>query len=399
MKIKIPSKTFLWGEYSALIGGSAGVLTSGPDFQLSIECITKQEHFADSEILNSKNRISKDFDLSTFKYAKDLFHPDSPAGLLLKESRNVDELPLWFNFSDPYDHKGGFGRSTAEFISMYILIQILSKDTKANSLNWESDLSNGDSVLFFNNFQNKFLSEIINLNESFELEENLEHLSKKGWLKYRSFFESKKNKPSGYDLVAQMSNLEIEFTQHEKLQSFQSSEPDKIQKYTEEQRDDLQQHKPETFKSKLTILQVHDHNIEISNLAFHLSFGILLFKTKIKIKTHEHLEALTFSDLSVLKTLSQSVSIAFQNQSSDVFIQNLKIFDGRLKDLKYQHHDSIILCEKISILKDVIYARGCGALGADVIAVCYNSKNSKDIILKIETEFNLIFIADIPGID
>ena len=81
--LKIPSKTFLLGEYAVLTGGPALVLAHPPFFSLK------------------KTNKPK------------LFHPKSPASLLMKKHG----LRQDFDFLDPHRGGGGFGGSTAEVIS------------------------------------------------------------------------------------------------------------------------------------------------------------------------------------------------------------------------------------------------------------------------------------------
>lgn len=81
----VPGKTFLVGEYAVLAGGSCLGLGTNPSFSI---------------VLN---------------FAKQTFHPDSPAGLYLRKNN----LPNFsHNFINPYG-VGGFGASTAEFIFSY----------------------------------------------------------------------------------------------------------------------------------------------------------------------------------------------------------------------------------------------------------------------------------------
>ncbi len=88
---RIPSKTFLLGEYVVLDGGPGLILTTPPYFTMQM------------------NQHLKCFSP---------FHPQSPAGLWLEKNADFfNEYHL--DFLDPHDGKGGFGSSGAEFISVY----------------------------------------------------------------------------------------------------------------------------------------------------------------------------------------------------------------------------------------------------------------------------------------
>ena len=81
MKINVPGKTFLVGEYAVLAGGSALGLATQPCFEISY---------------GGDNAVG--------------FHPESPAGRYLQ-----DHPTFSITMTDPYP--GGFGRSTAEYLA------------------------------------------------------------------------------------------------------------------------------------------------------------------------------------------------------------------------------------------------------------------------------------------
>jgi|GEM_PF-1227583 len=91
---KIPSKTFLVGEYAVLFGGDSLVLTHKPFF----ECLRGKQ---------------KSTDLNSSKDSTREFHKDSPAARLM----NAHGLVKDFDFIDPHFGGGGFGGSTAEVVA------------------------------------------------------------------------------------------------------------------------------------------------------------------------------------------------------------------------------------------------------------------------------------------
>lgn len=95
MKWRIPAKTFLLGEYSALAEGSAIILTTQPFFVLSI----------------------------TTNQSLDGIHPESPAGLWWNQCHHDQGL----NWTDPYDACGGLGASSAQFLGSYLASCHLAK--------------------------------------------------------------------------------------------------------------------------------------------------------------------------------------------------------------------------------------------------------------------------------
>lgn len=89
MKWTIPAKTFLVGEYAALEGGSAIILTTSPSFSLSL--VAGDAHSG--------------------------LHPESPAGQWWATHRIPNQSLAWH---DPYQGKGGLGASSAQFIGVYL---------------------------------------------------------------------------------------------------------------------------------------------------------------------------------------------------------------------------------------------------------------------------------------
>lgn len=100
LHLQVPGKTFLVGEYLALAGGPSIVATTFPCFDFSWVVTNARQ---DRRIQHS-------------------FHPKSPAGRLLDsfEPRLPGESNYAITFHDPHFGKGGLGASTAEFIGAWI---------------------------------------------------------------------------------------------------------------------------------------------------------------------------------------------------------------------------------------------------------------------------------------
>lgn len=88
MKWSIPAKTFFLGEYAAIAGGPAILLTTTPCFEVS---------------------------LSNEPGLKGI-HADSPAGRLWAQEANLNKGLLWH---DPYNGLGGMGASSAQWLGAY----------------------------------------------------------------------------------------------------------------------------------------------------------------------------------------------------------------------------------------------------------------------------------------
>lgn len=278
--IKIPSKSFLMGEYSVLSEGWCLVHLHDPSFKV----------------------------YSEQKKRKSYFHPQSPAGVLFNSLE--DENKHDFTFEDPYRGSGGFGGSTAEVIS----VMKMSKKLKS-----------------------------LNPKDAFNL--------------YMSLFKSKKVKPSGADFYGQYSCLN-------------------------------------NTGSTLMFKGGSLESSEIMDWPFS-GVKVLILKRNKKINTQNHLESFSFSD-KALKELKQISKKAVDHFKSS----NLEFFSMVDEFTETQHRFNLLLKEtlkELNIIKSidgVVSARGCGALGADVVAVFYKADFSKEKILEkiFEKEVNLLDI-------
>lgn len=112
----IPAKTFLLGEYAALQGGPAIVLTTTPCFEVGL----------------SQEQISP------------AIHPDSPAGLFWSSAGTQEQL----TWHDPYGGIGGLGASSAQFLGAYWAAQSSSHTNQAALLEayWACSWQTGQGV-------------------------------------------------------------------------------------------------------------------------------------------------------------------------------------------------------------------------------------------------------------
>lgn len=94
MKWSIPAKTFFLGEYAAIAGAPAIILTTSPCFEVTL---------VDELGLQG-------------------IHPDSPAGRLWAQHDHMDNGLLW---QDPYHGRGGLGASSAQFLGAWFASQYL----------------------------------------------------------------------------------------------------------------------------------------------------------------------------------------------------------------------------------------------------------------------------------
>lgn len=246
MKWHIPAKTFLLGEYAALTGAPAIVLTTTPCFELSL----------------------------TNQGLLEGIHPESPAGRWWSQHSLAPAGLKWF---DPYEGIGGLGASSAQFLAVY----------NATSTSITADMSAMLDAYYQVSWQGEGL------------------------------------KPSGYDVLAQ--------AQHQAV-------------YINRQNNQIEVY-PWVF----------------DDLAF------LLLHSGKKLATHEHLQTTILPEsMERLSSIVEQAKIAFQTANSQQLIQAINHYYAELKVLNLVADNTLTAIDKFCEEKNILAAKGCGALGADV---------------------------------
>lgn len=271
MKLRIPGKTFLLGEYSALVGGSVIGLATAPGFSVQYETASGQ--------------------LFPFSFP---FSSQSPAGVLWnlvsKNSRN-----LKINFDDQYNGVGGFGKSTAEYLS--VLLPHLQQMPSSYS----------------------------------EVETN-----------YRTHSKISGAEVSGKDLAIQYFG--------------------KVMKYDQASN---------TYSST---------NWKFPELEF------FLISTGLKIPTHQHLQTLKLADLSRFVAISDQGIKAYNNGSATDFVTGLSEWSEFLDVEGFLADKAREIKVELEQDPDILCAKPCGAMGADVVLVLCASEKSEIVKSKLVTK-------------
>lgn len=249
MKWLIPAKTFLVGEYAAVLGGPALVLTTTPCFEVTL--VDGNHHEG--------------------------IHPDSPAGQWWASHRIPDKGLMW---RDPYEGKGGLGASSAQFLGTYL----------------------ASCHLLHIKPSHKVLLDAY----------------------YQSSWRGEGLRPSAYDLLAQS------------------------------------QHRCVYVNRKLGIMQSYDWVFD--DIAF------LLVHSGQKLMTHYHLQRISLPDsMHELSVVAESARTAFEQGCSDQLIAAVDAYQQHLtaRGLVAQH--SLEHLQALKLKKNILTAKGCGAMGADVL--------------------------------
>lgn len=265
--LSVPGKSFLAGEYLALKKGPCLMCASRPRFELVAQTGT--------------GKISG-------------IHAASPAGKLLAE--NAEYFQKWdLEFVDPHEGRGGWGASTAQFLTAYVLNE------------WRASCE-------------------LETLKSLSISRLLEAYWKQAW-------SGEGQQPSGADLVAQYKGALT------------------------------------LFEKRAGLVAVYDWNFSEIDFA--------LIPTGKKLATHEHLKTLADFDESSIESAMTMIKSGLQSGNSEEFVVGIESNGRALEELGLVAPHTQEMLRDLLRKPGVLAAKGCGALGADVVLVIY-SKAHRD---------------------
>lgn len=255
----VPGKTFLAGEYLALNEGPALLFLSQPCFELTAK--------------SGKGQVEG-------------LHQNSPAGLFIRKHTDYF-AKLDIAFQDPHKGIGGFGASTAQFLSVYALW--LYKEAAQQDM---------EKILDFKHILEEY---------------------------YQVAWNGQGLRPSGADVVGQL-------------------------------------------KGSLTFFEKRQGLINVKSWPF-AGLDFYLIHTGNKVATHEHLRMLKKFDTANLESAFIKIKDSFESASEDQFVDGIKSYAKALKELNFTCEPTLNLLSNLHSIPGVRAAKGCGALGADVVLV------------------------------
>lgn len=276
-QITVPSKTFLLGEYLALVGGPSILLATAPRFMLHAE---------------------KSDNLSIPLVG---IHSDSPGGKFLKNNSAIFKNYA-IKFHDPLPGLGGLGASSAQFVMLATLKNILTQsmlDLTQLLIDYHAVSWNGSGY-----------------------------------------------PPSGADIISQIHGHVVFF------------------------------HK--------AIMQVNTFNWPFTDYSF------CLLHTGNKIQTHQHLQAIAKIDAKTFKPIVSSGIQALLAKDGAHFADTINQYQQALQQQDFTTDTTKKILHLINNTTGVVAAKGCGALGADVIFVLLENRYCQAFIGRARTEFNII---------
>ena len=115
----------------------------------------------------------------------------------------------------------------------------------------------------------------------------------------------------------------------------------------------------------------------------------ILAKTTDKIATHEHLKDLQEFDPEPLTPPLQIIRQGLAEVNWDLFVSGLKAFREQIQAKNWTSPNSLQLIAQLEKHPQVLFAKGCGAMGADVLLILFE-KNNSQAVAKIVTDLGLL---------
>ncbi len=114
-----------------------------------------------------------------------------------------------------------------------------------------------------------------------------------------------------------------------------------------------------------------------------------LIRTGIKLSTWEHLNQIQVGKkFSALSDLAEKAFTYVKNSNTEAFVATLKEYANCLEQQNLVHQKTLFFLNEIKKVKLIVAAKGCGALGAEVIAVFFHPKDKQTVRdILAQTEF------------
>lgn len=160
------------------------------------------------------------------------------------------------------------------------------------------------------------------------------------WQAYRKLLANNTNVPSGVDLITQLEGGYV--------------------------------------TTQMSSLKIERQAWGFQNLSWCLAL------TGNKLKTHEHLKSdLRDLNWSEVENINSEINLSFANRNEREFVTKLNDWRELLKKSRLETNLTTELISEIKKDKNVIFAKGCGAMGSDAIWILFHS----DARVSLETLF------------
>lgn len=121
---------------------------------------------------------------------------------------------------------------------------------------------------------------------------------------------------------------------------------------------------------------------------------ILFFATGTKLSTHTHLAQIQNLDVAELSAIYDQIIKALHDQNQEQFLKQVQKYQIQLAEQGWLAPQTQKYLAEIQKLSGVGAAKGCGAMGNDVVAVWVENTMAKTLIAQIK-DLGLQFVGDL----
>jgi mevalonate kinase len=131
------------------------------------------------------------------------------------------------------------------------------------------------------------------------------------------------------------------------------------------------------YKGALTLFEKRAGSVANFSWLFP-EIDFALIATGKKVATHEHLKALPDFDETAIEAAMKQIRASLQTFNSEDFVSGIRANGEALAELGLVASHTQDMLKVLLQRPGVLAAKGCGALGADVILVVYNKKATEE---------------------
>ena len=107
--------------------------------------------------------------------------------------------------------------------------------------------------------------------------------------------------------------------------------------------------------------------------------NFFLIRTGVELNTWEHLKEIKSRGFSELTDIVKRAILNVKSKDAKGFVLALNEYSICLEKKSLVHNNTSLLLNKIKKIKSVIAAKGCGAMGAEVVALFFHPKDQREI--------------------
>ena len=172
------------------------------------------------------------------------------------------------------------------------------------------------------------------------------------------------------------------------LEAGQIPEVNLLQMWTDYRSLDFKGHTPSgadiisQWEGRACVFSSDPFNVDSLDWPFK-DLDFLLIRTGVKLNTWEHLKEIKSSGFSEMADIVKGAILGIKSKDAKEFILALNEYSACLEKKSLVHNNTSLLLNKLKEIKPIVTAKGCGAMGAEVVVVFFNPKDKSEVELAL----------------